>query len=355
MKISVCMMVRNEQELLPLALRSTLGLADEVVVVDTGSTDDTVAIARDFGAVVVEGADRRYKAKARNQGIAAATGDWIVILDADEQIAEPQAVRKYLQGAEVDAVYVRETFMDPCGVATLSFAQQRIWRTGVYQYKYRAHEVPLPVSGWGKITYSDFVWEHRPPASGREWKREHMLMLLLMDVDENPGDARPMYYLARELMYLGAYQAAIEWTRRYIAAAPKSDSDKAEAWGILATCFFNTARRKEGMECLHQAMAEQPGRRAWPCLLAEQYHAAGEHAPAIGLLKQALEYKRPDVGYVNEFWYGPGIYDLLARCLWYAGRQDEGLPYAQQACEMAPGNALFRANLKWFEDYHASH
>jgi tetratricopeptide (TPR) repeat protein len=234
---------------------------------------------------------------------------------------------------------------------TLTFAQQRIWRRGAYLYKYRAHEVPLPVNGWGKIAYSDFVWEHRPPPAGREWKREHMLMLLLMDVDENPGDARPMYYLAREYMYLGAHNPAIEWSRRYLNTAPRGDSDKVEAWGVMATCFFQTGRRKEGLECLYQAMAEQPGRRDWPCLLAEQYHASGEHAVAIGLLKQALEYGRPETGYINEFWFGPGIYDLLARCLWYAGRQAEGLPYAQQAVALAPDNAHYRANLKFFEDY----
>jgi tetratricopeptide (TPR) repeat protein len=348
------MMVRNEEALLPLALRSALGLADELIIVDTGSTDATLQIAREFGATVITGADRRHKAESRNAGIAAATGDWIVILDADEEIQEPQAIRRYLATTAADAVYIRETFMDGT-TPTLSFAQQRIWRRGAYLYKYRAHEVPLPVNGWGKLAYSDFVWEHRPPASGREWKREHMLLLLLMDVDEQPGDPRPMYYLARELMYLGAHGPAIEWSRRYLAAAPRGDSDKVEAWGVMATCFFQTGRRKEGLECLYQAMAEQPGRRDWPCLLAEQYHANGEHAVAIGLLKQALEYGRPEVGYINEFWFGPGIYDLLARCLWYAGRQAEGLPYAQQAVALAPDNAHYRVNLKFFEDYHAAH
>lgn len=353
MTISVCMMVRNEEELLPRALRSMLGLADEVVIVDTGSTDKTNLVAEAFGARWLPGGDHRHKAQSRNQAIEAATGDWIVILDADEQIREPQAVRRYLQSSEADAVYVRETFMNG-DTATLTFAQQRIWRKGVYAYRYRAHEVPLPVSGWGKIAYSDFVWEHRPPATGRTWKREHMLMLLLMDVEENPGDARPMYYLAREYMYLGAWQAALDWGRRYLSTAPKSDSDKAEAWGILATCFFNTQRRKEGLECLYQAMAEQPTNRTWPCLIAEQYHAAGDHTAAIGLLRQALEYARPETGYINEGWYGAAIYDLLARGLWYAGRQLDGLPYARRACELAPDNALYRDNLKWFEDYHAN-
>jgi hypothetical protein len=353
MTITVCMMVRNEEALLPMALKSTLGLADAVIVVDTGSSDGTVEIARRFGAVVIEGGDRRDKAGARNMGIDAAEDGWIVILDADERISEPQAVRRYLHATDADAVYIQETFMDG-DRPTLTFAQQRIWRKGTYRYKYRAHEIPLPTNGWGKIAISDFRWEHRPPASGREWKREHMLMLLLMDVDEWPNDPRPMYYLAREYMYLGAYQAAIDWSRKYIGAAPDGDSDKAEAWGVMASAFFNTQRRKEGFECLYQAMAVQPTNRSWPCLIAEQYHADGKHLEAVGLLRQALEYPRPESGYINEQWYGAGIYDLLARCYWYAGRQEEGLPYAQQAVALASDNAHYRANLKWFEDYHAN-
>ena len=352
MTIAVCMMVRNEEELLPRALRSTLGLADHLIIADTGSTDATIPIAREFGAEVIEGCDRRHKAAARNAAIfSASRGSWIVILDADEVIAEPQAVRRYLQTCEADAVYVRETFMAG-DRPTLSFAQMRIWRQGVYQYRYRAHEVPLPVSGWGRIAYSDFVWEHRPPATGREWKREHMLMLLLMDADEHPEDPRPMYYLGREYMYLGAWQAAIDWSRRYLSCAPRGDADKTEAWGILATAFFNTARDKEGIECLHQAMAEQPLSRTWPCLLAQKYHLAGNHVAAIGLLKQALEYGRPETGYIDERWYGADLCDLLARCLWYAGRSADGLPYAERALELDPGNGRLQQNLAWFTKEH---
>ena len=79
-RLSVCMITRNESADLARCLSSAKGLADELVVVDTGSTDDTIAIARSFGAHVIEHAWRHDFAEARNVSLDAATGDWILSL-----------------------------------------------------------------------------------------------------------------------------------------------------------------------------------------------------------------------------------------------------------------------------------
>jgi len=352
MTISVCMMVRNEEALLRRALGSTAGLADEVVVVDTGSTDGTVALARELGARVITGGDRRHKGEARNLGLRAAQGDWCVVLDADETIAKPAEFRALLDRVDDDAVYVKETYIDEGGQPTLSFNQMRAFRRDMYEYRYRAHELPLPVNGvWGKVNFTDFCWEHRPPKD-RTWKREHMLMLLLMDVDENPGDPRPLYYLAREYMYIGAWQACIEKTRECMALANGNLSDAAEAWGNLATCYKNLGNQEMTRQCLHQALSSEPDRRDWYGWLAELYHEEKKHEQAAGLLYTAIHLSKPLVGYADERWYGPHIYDLLARCLYYAGRKDEGRPFAEKAVELAPGNERLRANLRWFDNGH---
>lgn len=85
--LSVCMIVRNEAASLPRALASVAGVADEVIVVDTGSTDDTVEIARCSGARVFHLPWRQDFAAARNESLKHATGDWILVLDADEALA----------------------------------------------------------------------------------------------------------------------------------------------------------------------------------------------------------------------------------------------------------------------------
>ena len=85
-KISVVINTRNEEENLPRALASIKKLADEVIVVDMESVDSTKKIAKKFGAKVYDHKLTNYVEPARNYAIDKATGDWIFILDADEEV-----------------------------------------------------------------------------------------------------------------------------------------------------------------------------------------------------------------------------------------------------------------------------
>ncbi|MCK4633171.1 MAG: glycosyltransferase family 2 protein, partial [candidate division Zixibacteria bacterium] len=86
--ISACMMVKNEEELLPGSLESIRNWVDEIVVVDTGSTDRTVEIAESYGARVYHQPWANDFSLHRNYSTSLATGDWILIIDADERIVE---------------------------------------------------------------------------------------------------------------------------------------------------------------------------------------------------------------------------------------------------------------------------
>ncbi|OJU79941.1 MAG: hypothetical protein BGO11_06360 [Solirubrobacterales bacterium 70-9] len=93
LRISLCMIVRDEEEMLPRCLDAVAAAVDEIVVVDTGSRDATVAIARSFGATVIEREWTGSFADARNVGIEAASGDWLLFLDADEILHPSDAPR----------------------------------------------------------------------------------------------------------------------------------------------------------------------------------------------------------------------------------------------------------------------
>ncbi|WP_287128974.1 tetratricopeptide repeat protein [Candidatus Cyanaurora vandensis] len=86
MTISLCMIVKDEAEQLPLCLASVQGVVDEIVVLDTGSTDETIAIARAQGARVYEQAWSGDFALARNYVLQYVRGDWVLVLDADERL-----------------------------------------------------------------------------------------------------------------------------------------------------------------------------------------------------------------------------------------------------------------------------
>ncbi|PSN18171.1 glycosyl transferase [filamentous cyanobacterium CCP5] len=86
MTLSLCMIVKNEAQAITACLQTVTDLVDEIVVVDTGSTDDTVDLARRQGAQVIPFTWGEDFAAARNVGLQAATGDWIIVLDADERL-----------------------------------------------------------------------------------------------------------------------------------------------------------------------------------------------------------------------------------------------------------------------------
>ncbi|MGB0333344.1 MAG: glycosyltransferase family 2 protein, partial [Planctomycetota bacterium] len=86
-RISLCMIAKNEASFLAGCLRSVRGVVHEMIVVDTGSTDDTVAIAEAEGAIVVHFPWCDDFARARNAGVERATGTHVLVLDADERLA----------------------------------------------------------------------------------------------------------------------------------------------------------------------------------------------------------------------------------------------------------------------------
>lgn len=111
--ISLCMIVRDEESLLPACLASVAGAVDEIVVVDTGSKDATIALARAAGARVFEQAWSDDFSAPRNRAIAECACDWVLVLDADERLT--QGAREALRRA------VAEDDFD-CGMLRLSTA-----------------------------------------------------------------------------------------------------------------------------------------------------------------------------------------------------------------------------------------
>lgn len=112
MTLSVCLITRDEQFNMPRVLRSVAGLADQVIMADTGSTDRTVMAAREKGATVFPFAWDDDFAAARNFALDQATGDWILWLNPDEELVPESAplVRAAMNEADVLAylIVVRE-------------------------------------------------------------------------------------------------------------------------------------------------------------------------------------------------------------------------------------------------------
>lgn len=107
-RLTVCLIARDEEEMLPDCLDSIAEVADEVVLVDTGSKDRTCAIARDRGARVFSHIWRDDFSAARNEALQHARGDWVLMVDADERLRpeDAPALRAFLQRGAADYAHV---------------------------------------------------------------------------------------------------------------------------------------------------------------------------------------------------------------------------------------------------------
>lgn len=92
-RLSLCMIVKDEEECIGRCLSSVKDVVDEIIIVDTGSSDRTVDICKSFGAKVLSFPWNGSFSDARNYGIERATGDWILWLDADEEIEASDAYK----------------------------------------------------------------------------------------------------------------------------------------------------------------------------------------------------------------------------------------------------------------------
>ncbi|MCM3173887.1 glycosyltransferase [Paenibacillus sp. MER 99-2] len=106
--ISLCMIVKDEEQWLPQCLDSVQAAVDEIIIVDTGSSDRSVAIAKSYGAMVVHLAWSDDFAAARNAGLARASGDWILFLDADEALdqAAQEQIRSWTAVSGCDGLFL---------------------------------------------------------------------------------------------------------------------------------------------------------------------------------------------------------------------------------------------------------
>ena len=148
MRISACYIVRNEAAKLERSLASLEGAVDEIIVVDTGSSDDTVKIAEAHGAQVFHFPWQDDFSAARNVSLSKATGDWILVVDADEYFSEGMAknirpaVERY--GADADLlIFMRREFDEDKGEVLLdTYVSRLLRRTDGLAYEGAIHEEP---------------------------------------------------------------------------------------------------------------------------------------------------------------------------------------------------------------------
>lgn len=253
-RISACLITRDEAPMLPDCLASLRGVADEVIVVDTGSTDSTMAIARAAGAIVGEVAWQDDFSAARNASLARATGEWILVIDADERLAPTAegAVRRALVSADFDcgmlplhqATRAGASLTEILGGAARagepSYLPRLLRRTPDLRFEGIIHESVLP---WLAARGMRLAFIEAPiihlggtrEVRESKHKSDRNIGLLVQAAAMAPDDFTPLGYLAHEYLEAGRREEAIAVIDRGWALVERGDRPRRASVLRLAT------------------------------------------------------------------------------------------------------------------------
>ncbi|MEN9573772.1 MAG: hypothetical protein RL514_1627 [Verrucomicrobiota bacterium] len=340
-RLSVFIIAKNEERFLGQCLASIKGLADQLVVLDTGSTDRTVAIAQEHGAEVHHAVWEDDFSAARNAALAHCTGDWVMFLDADEELppAEHAKLRADLQAPGVLALRVRlqNAGLEDDGCCHVP----RVWRNapGLFFYG-RVHEQVFPsvlvkCEAWhletrlGTTTLRHHGYD--PEVVKDRNKIARNLALLRRAVQELPGELNLTMNLGLELVRSGQLQEGLEHYRlafSQLAELPKKDivPELRESLLTQFVCHLHTAKQvAELLRVLESRTAREGGltasmhfMAALACLELKRFTDGAEHA-CLCLAKR----HQPVLSPINRDILKAGPHHVLALCQWGAQQHEE--------------------------------
>lgn len=292
-RISACLIAKNEEKHLGRCLTSIRKVVDEIVVVDTGSTDATIQIAKSFGAKVSHFAWSDDFAAARNESLKHATGDWILWIDADEELTESSLaaveraiVRPHFGGFAIEIVnFTDDTSQD----AQYVHRPIRLFRNlpGV-KFEGRIHEQVAP-----SIAAQELPWAHlpgakllhygyRPSEMVERGKVDRTVKLIGKVLAETPEDAFQWFNLANAYTSANDFQSCEQAARQCVKYLKDGDSMGALSYQLWSNSLLKLNRPSDALKACTEA-----DRRGFGGLLNEFEKANA--LLSLGLLEEALE------------------------------------------------------------------
>jgi tetratricopeptide (TPR) repeat protein len=260
--ISLCMMVKNEEKFLPQCIDSVRNYVDEIIIVDTGSTDRTVEIAEKYTDKIYFHPWEEDFSKHRNQSISYATGDWIFILDADEVLLPEcgNTVFEAIKDESIDSIYatVKSSYDTSKGEAVHNSI--RIFRNnGIIHYEGRVHNrvVGEKASKIYPITLFHEGYNLPPEESRKKFIRT--TTILKREIEENPQHPRAHHYLAASYLSEDMYDEAIDSSIKAIDLADQNNiDDHLYLWShfIAGLSYIKTNRFDEAEQICLKATSQ---------------------------------------------------------------------------------------------------
>jgi glycosyltransferase involved in cell wall biosynthesis/Flp pilus assembly protein TadD len=252
-RISACMIVRNEEKFLAKCLNSISDYVDEIIVVDTGSNDRTVEIAESFGARIYHHPWEDHFSRHRNQSFGYASYDWILYIDADEELlaGSGETLRKSIMDAENDtdaiAVILECLFNDGKSMAYNNAVRLFRNNRGFY-YKGRVHNYIVGVKKVLCCPIRLFHHGYNLDKTGMSRKFERTTKLLKLDIADDPSDPRPHHFLSASYLSENMPKEALKEASESIALCEtKQAFSHNYFWSIYiaASACLNLGKKEE--------------------------------------------------------------------------------------------------------------
>ena len=348
--ISLCMIVKNEEEILHRCLGSVKDLVDEIIIVDTGSTDSTKVIAKEYTHKVYDFEWVDDFSAARNFAYSKATMDYQMWMDADDILPESQH-DKLLQlknniEPDTDIVTMKYlTHFDEQNNPILVSTRERLTkREKGYKWIDPVHEcIPLA----GKIFYSDIEIEHRKPKSDSAISYRNINIYKKHEAAGKPFTPRQLYYYARELKDHGQWAQAAIYFEKFLETKQGWYEDNIAACFNLSICYNQLGDEEKVLPILVQSFLYDAPRAEICCEIGYYYKRAKNYLCAFKWFRLGASLGQPEsAGFIlQDYWgYIPNIECCV--CLCELGRFAEANIYNERAAEFK-NTAAIEINRKY--------
>lgn len=355
MKIVVYAICKNEAQFVDRWMDS-MSEADQVVVLDTGSTDDTVSRLIQRGAVVKSEILSPWRFDvARNHSLELVPIDTDICVCTDLDECFHPGWRTLLEKAwkpGVGQASYRYTWsFNADGSEGVVFWSEKIHARQGYCWTHPVHEV-LKWIGEGspgaKIAIEGIQLDHHPDPSK---SRGQYLPLLELSVQEDPTDDRNVHYLGREYMYKGRWDDCIRTLKGHLAMPSATWRDeRAASMRYIAKSYAMKGERQTARNWYLQAIAEAPHLREPYVDLALLLYGEKDWEGVLYFTKCALQIQsRPRTYICEASSWGSLPHDLRAMALYYTDRREEALSEAQKALSLEQENPRLQKNVQLIE------
>lgn len=351
--ISVCMIVKNEETVLGRCLDCAKQFADEIIVIDTGSTDRTREIARRYTEKVSDFAWTDDFAAARNASFAMASMDYCMWLDADDLIEDAEIERinalKETLAPDTDVVMMRyHTAFDASGHPVFTYYRERLLRRAAgFRWEGEVHEAITPS---GKIVYSEIAISHKKASPGDPDRNLKIFENLL-----KKGKSllpRQQFYYARELYYHSRFREAAEEFLRFLEDGNGWIENNIEACRQLAYCYYGMGEERKALLALFRSFVYDRPRAEVLCDIGSHLMTLGRYREAIYWYQQAAACERNDRSgaFVLADCYDYIPYLQLCVCYDRLDERDKAAHYNELAGNCKPSSVEVQINRRYFAE-----